>query len=376
MLLALLCLFPCATVLGAVAQTKLEAAQKALDNADTAGALTQLDAAIQEMEGAGVISGADNDLARAYYLKANILIAKPGQMAKVEECLDNAVKAAPAYKPEQKSISDPRIRAIYTKVLAKHNVQGQEAVALAQQLYTQEKYCDARRVLEPFQNAYGNRKELGEQLLSLAQNKCVLTKETRASEDVLARVVSRNDKRCGVLPVFIKEGRADLNLAVQFTQDRLLQAVKSQLPNAQIVPISEGEIDAWKRRNNISSLNDLAVWPGMIKIGFSLGDLFSGKASTSDITMGGLPRRYEAALAEFMAKENLQQVLLVAVESVPSNAPGGDGANVDLLLNLYEAPSIKKPTVQQTWNGQTKSSAGEKLDKIGEYLKAEFRARR
>lgn len=356
----------------AVGQDQMQKANEALVNADTKSALQYLDQAINAMESAGVIRGSDNDLAGAYYLKANILLSRAVNPAVLEELLNKAVKAAPAFVPEKKLISDPRINRIYTKVLSSHNAQGQAAVDLAQQLFAQEKYCDVITLLDPFQNAYGDRKVLGERLFSMSQTKCVSAEDTTKNVERLTTVLKTNTRRCGIFPVQINNLPGKPSLPSNYTADRLLKQLSSMGADLKPQLLDADVLDRWQRKFKISNLNEIVSKAGMIRFGWSLADLFKGESKGLDASIGGLPQRYENALASLMEQEGLQFAMVVLVEASESSGSSGFGNSPDanILLNIYAAPDIQKPAIREHWRSMSELIAQDRFDKIGNFIKA------
>lgn len=373
-----------------VAQDLMDKAQRSLDKADMRGALRHLDKAIKTMEGVGVLLGSDDELARAYYLKANIVLAGPHKQADLERLLTKAVQAAPNHQPDIAFVSDPRIVPLYTRVLERHNAQGQQAVLAAQALVEDKHYCEAARLLQPFQNAYGDQALLGEQLYFVSQRLCVPQDATSAAgrKQALAHTAQSaalplrqqalqdapaagggHRQRYGVLPVIIRNLPGRDALSRDFSLGTLTHSMSSALgANAQLVEFDGAALDSWKRTNGISNFVDIIVRPGLVRFGWGILDVIKGKSGGMDVALGALPERYAMAVKDLMAQERLDYLLVVMVESLPapgSSGVGSDALSVDILINCFRARNVHEPAVAHMWRGLPEIDAQERFTKIG-----------
>lgn len=370
-----------------VGQENMRRARQALDNTDIKAAERFLNRAIHEMEAAGTIKGADEDLARAYYLKANIVLARPHKAVELKKLLTLAVQAAPQFVPDQAFITDPRIVPVYKRVLNRHRGQGQQAVTSAGRLLEKRDYCGAAKVLRPFRNAFGadEQQALGEGLLHAAEQLCEAPGKAAPSpmvggqvsvaasgnSDAKPEAIAAGEQVCGLLPVFSQNLPGKAALSHDFSMNALQRSLVKAGVLARQVEIGSMELDQWKRNHEIASLKVFAVRTGLITFGWSIADLFKGKTKEIDVAMGALPKRYATALEELMARHGLSQVLLVSVEAVhPSSS--GDTPDVDILVNLFSRPDVRKPMVSHVWRGMTEAMAEGRFAEIGEMLKKEL----
>lgn len=368
-------------------QENMRRARQALDNTDIKAAERFLNRAIHEMEVAGTIKGADEDLARAYYLKANIMLARPHKAAELEKLLTLAVQAAPQFVPDQAFITDPRIVPVYKRVLSRHRGQGQQAVTLAGRLLEKRDYCGAAKVLRPFRNAFGadEQQALGEGMLHAAEQLCEAPGKnvpppmaggqvpipTSGNSEAKPEAIAAGERVCGLLPVLIQNLPDKSALSRNFSMDALQRSLAKAGVFTRQIEISPMELDQWKRRHEIANLKEFAG-RSLITFGWSIGDLFKGKTKELDVAMGALPKRYAAALEELMAQQGVSQVLLVFVEAVRPSGGSGDTPDVDILVNLFSKQDVRKPSVSHVWRGMAEITAEGRFAEIGEMLKKEL----
>jgi hypothetical protein len=259
---------------------------------------------------------------------------------------------------------------------------------LAGRLLEKRDYCGAAKVLRPFRNAFGSDEQqaLGEGMLHAAEQLCdapgkavpspmaggQVPVPTSGDSGAKPEDIAAGERVCGLLPVLIQNLPDKSALSRDFSMDALRRSLAKAGVVTRQVEISLMELDQWKRRHEIANLKELAVRTGLVTFGWSIGDLFKGKTKELDVAMGALPKRYATALEELMAQHGLSQVLLVSVEAVrPSGS--GDTPDVDILVNLFTRPDVRKPEVSHVWRGMSEVMAEGRFAEIGEMLKKELR---
>jgi|GEM_PF-2008714 len=358
-------------------------AQADLENANMKAAERHLDQAIKILQKARVPKGANDDLAQACYLKANIMLARKHKAADLERLLTKAVEAAPDYTPDKALTTDPRLAPVYRRVLERHLHGGRQAIEEAKARFQEGAFCAAAELLMPHRNDFGAQRQFAEELLSAAQNLCDAPPPPRTNGHAATGLTAAGQApdgapplalHCGVMPVTVRNLPGRTALSTDFSMPGLKTALgplQSRLHPSDISPIV---LESWRTRHDVANLREFLVRPGITTFGWSLADLLKGKAKGIDPAFSALPKRNATALEELMHQEGLSHVLFVFVEAVPkAGANMADEApDVDIYVNLFARENIRKPIVTLAWRGISEMTARGRFSELGQALAEEL----
>ena len=357
-----------------IGKESLEIAEHHQTFAEFEKALTWCDKAISALNREIHEAGVERSyLARAYYLKAFVLVSLGKPDSEIEEQLLQALLVDSEFEPPESHISHPTIKKLLGKARAKFFDKVDQAFDLGMTLFTEEKFCEARDVLKPIANKYKNA-ELALKILKKCESKCQPSSTEPTPEEVqkekketIEEQPEKNSRDLLVFPAGYEESSQSLVKYIE--HEKLAKTLTKYAPDLNITAVPKEQAEEWKYELRIDGYNEFVIEKGRIymeekreKLGDGIIiDMLFNSSNMGPVTVGGLIPRLERNIRKLFKTTNAGYLFFLKVEK----SEFGGNPKFNLSWSVYSNKDTKSPVETGKLKYLNLIKSAGRYDKIG-----------
>ena len=299
-------------------------------------------------------------LARAYYLKANILVAKQATDKEISNELENALLTNHAYKPPELLTNLPKIKKLLTKAKEQYKKRIEIKCQDAIRYFVEGLHCKVLETLKGVALTCPN-PETTITMVKKSKEKCNKPEPDETDKKITKIVVdhgisSKTDvkpkKKLGIFPVIYKDYYENDKLkSVKrvTTQEKLFTLLINETSKIEFLIVDKNKGELLKKECSFQDYSDFIVSKGAIKIGglksFEDIEELLLEQKMPEIAYDSLPKTDFNVLKKIAKNLELDflSFLLIDNQEYVEDMPF-----IKMILNIYEKDN-SKPIINYDW---------------------------